>query len=63
MQARREVFKLLRGKKYRPRILYSAKLPFKSEQEGFPGGSVVKNSPANAGDIGSIPDPGRSHMP
>ena len=27
---------------------------------GFPGGSVVKNPPANAGDIGSVPDPGRS---
>ena len=26
---------------------------------GFPGGSVVKNSPANAGDKGSIADPGR----
>ena len=26
---------------------------------GFPGGSVVKNSPANAGDIGSIPGLGR----
>ena len=24
------------------------------------GGSVVKNPPANAGDVGSIPDPGRS---
>ena len=24
-------------------------------------GSVVKNLPANAGDMGSIPDPGRSH--
>ena len=22
---------------------------------GFPGGSVVKNTPANAGDVGSIP--------
>jgi len=30
---------------------------------GFPGGSVVKNPPANAGDTGSIPDLGRSHMP
>ena len=30
---------------------------------GFPGGSVVKNPPANAGVTGSIPDPGRSHMP
>ena len=27
---------------------------------GFPGGSVVKNLPANAGDIGSIPGWGRS---
>ena len=30
---------------------------------GFPGGLVVKNPPANTGDMGSIPDPGRSHMP
>ena len=30
---------------------------------GFPGGTVIKNSPANAGDRGSIPGPGRSHMP
>ena len=27
---------------------------------GFAGGSVVKNPPANAGDAGSIPGPGRS---
>ena len=26
-------------------------------------GLVVKNLPANAGDMGSIPGPGRSHMP
>ena len=26
-------------------------------------GSVIKNLPANAGDIGSIPGLGRSHMP
>ena len=30
---------------------------------GFPGGSVVKDPPANEGDIGSIPGPGRSHLP
>ena len=30
---------------------------------GFPGGAVVKNLPANAGDIGSSPGPGGSHMP
>ena len=29
---------------------------------GFPGGSVEKNPPANAGDMGSTPDLGRSHM-
>ena len=29
----------------------------------FPGGSVVKNPPSNAGDMGSVPGPGRSHMP
>ena len=30
---------------------------------GFPGGAVVKNPPANAGDTGSSPGPGRSHVP
>ena len=29
----------------------------------FPGGRVVKNPPAKAGDTGSSPGPGRSHMP
>ena len=29
----------------------------------FPGGTVVKNPPANAGDTGSSPGPGRSQMP
>ena len=28
-------------------------------RRGFPGGSVVKNSPANAGDVGLIPGLGR----
>ena len=27
---------------------------------GFPGGSAVKDTPANAGDMGSIPGLGRS---
>ena len=30
--------------------------------QGFPGGSVVKNLSANAGDMGSSPGPGRSHI-
>ena len=29
----------------------------------FPRGSEVKNLPASVGDPGSIPDPGRSHLP
>ena len=29
----------------------------------FPGGAVVENLPANAGDTGSSPGLGRSHMP
>ena len=33
------------------------------QNRDFPGGAVVKNPPANAGDTGSSPDPGRSHMP
>ena len=28
----------------------------------FPGGAVVKNPPANAGNMGSTPGPGRSHV-
>ena len=30
--------------------------------KGFPGGAVVKNPPANAGDTGLSPGPGSSHM-
>ena len=30
--------------------------------QGFPGGALVKNLPANAGDTGSSPGPGRSHV-
>ena len=31
--------------------------------QGFPGGAVVENLPANTGDTGSSPGLGRSHMP
>ena len=34
----------------------------KKENEGFPGSSVVKSLPANAGDVGLIPGLGRSHV-
>ena len=33
------------------------------EWRDFPGGTVVKNPPANSGDVGSSPGLGRSHMP
>ena len=35
----------------------------KDREGGFPGGAVVESLPANAGDTGSSPDLGRSHMP
>ena len=45
----------------------SAAVWFETWQEkhdrGFPGGAVVENLPANAGDTGSCPDLGGSHMP
>ena len=34
----------------------------KENSSGFPGGSVVRSLPARAGDTGSIPGSGRSHM-
>ena len=33
------------------------------KDRNFPGGVMVKNLSANAGDMGSIPGLGRSHMP
>ena len=41
--------------------IYSQKTIIQKSQ-GFPGGAVVKNPPANSGDTGSIPGPGRSHV-
>ena len=35
----------------------------KSQVLDFPGSLVVKNLPVNGGDTGSIPGPGRLHMP
>ena len=49
-------------------LKYSAMLPFPHIHKfslilGFPGGAVVENLPANAGDTGSSPGLGRSHIP
>ena len=46
-----------RSLQYVPGVVIS---PFYAIFRGFPGGSVVKNSPANAGDLGLIPGSGRS---
>ena len=45
-----------------PKGMTALKPPIK-ENGGFPGGAVVENLPANAGDTGSSPGLGRSHMP
>ena len=43
--------------------LYHKATVIKTAWWGFPGGAVVENLPANAGDTGSSPGLGRSHMP
>ena len=72
LQARRKwknIFTVVKRKNLQPRLLYPARVSFtfdraiKTFTEGFPGGAVVENPPANAGDTGSSPGPGRSHMP
>ena len=52
-----KVSKLSHGKNKRPNFWS------KNFWEGFPGGTVIGNPPTNAGDVGSSPGPGRSHMP
>ena len=37
-------------------------MKFTTEILDFPGGTVVKNTPTSAGNMGSTHDPGRSHM-
>ena len=41
---------------------YHLKKKKKKKKKDFLGATVVKNPPANAGDLGSSPGPGRSHM-
>ena len=46
---------------YNDNLIKSSKT--KKYARDFPGGAVVENLPANAGDTGSSPGLGRSHMP
>ena len=43
--------------------IYPEKTIIQKDTWGFPGGAAVENLPANAGDTGSSPGLGRSHMP
>ena len=52
-----------RGTQISIRITGHKKIYIKLWSWGFPGGAVVENPPANAGDTGSSPGLGRSHMP
>ena len=50
---------------WRPRCYWirSGCSPLKNQYSGFPGGAVVESLPASAGDTGSSPGLGGSHMP
>ena len=47
---------------YQPDKAIVPSYSIKQSSEGFPGGSVVKNPPASAEDMGSIPGQRRYHM-
>ena len=57
---------IILGREYRT-VKFAAYFPpgifFTNSGLGSPSGSGVKSLPANAGDTGPIPGPGRSHMP
>ena len=55
--------KLISEKKNSGKYSFFQLIHEKESYGDFPGGTVVKNLPANAGDTGSSPGPGRSHMP
>ena len=54
---------LTQNKDCKPVASASPGLLLEMQDWRFPGDSVVKNKPANAGDVGSITGPERSHMP
>ncbi|XP_073655683.1 cytoplasmic tyrosine-protein kinase BMX isoform X2 [Tursiops truncatus] len=61
------VMKVSQGHRlYRPQLawdtVYQVMHSCWHELRGFPGGAVVESPPADAGDTGSCPGPGRSHM-
>ena len=53
----------LKGDKKYIEVNDSENIVYQKLWGGFPGGAVVGNLPANAGDTGSSPGLGRSHIP
>ena len=45
------------------KLLHSKGNYERNEKADFPGGTVDRHPPASASDLGSIPAPGRLHMP
>ena len=43
-----------------PKLIQDFGQVIQAKWQSFPGGTLVKNPPANAGDVGSIPELGRS---
>ena len=58
----RETPHLLKTYEINTSILSTAQ-DVRNKERDFPGGTMVKNPPANAGDTGSSPGLERSHMP
>ena len=50
-------------KRLRSRTEWAGETPSRTDFMGFPGGAVAESLPANAGDTGSGPGLGGSHMP
>ena len=50
-------------KEYRIREIWPHKEEVKNGWRDFPGGTVDRNPPANAGNMDLSPGPERSHMP
>ena len=61
-EVKQKIYKNVKINSYKqPMVLKKKKKKEKHHKQGFSDGSVVKNLPANAGDMGWIPDSGRSH--
>ena len=58
-----QTIRKLSQKSKQEKMVAQTRVVIEKKERDFPGGAVVKNLPANAGDMGLIPGPGRSHVP